>query len=316
MKISRMKKDILLLVIGWVITAAPTLYIYFDEKSGIEEKTVETLSKYFDTIDDEMSYSDALETVYKESEKMKSEIKNLEEGNTNSALIKKAKDYALLNDYFTALIILETIDEPDLETKNLIKEYSQKYESGIISLVDSYIDDNNIEEAKKVLNSSLEILSNSETLSNKKKELDNEIMNMVQVCPAYQSGGNTYKEYDPNINGITESFSMGGIKYTNGMTFDADINIFNDSSWAIYNLDEKYASISFVVGHVDGTDLGKQTVLQIIFDGNIYKEINLFPDMYPQNETIDVTGVKQLKLQVLSSGNVNPLYGIGNPLIR
>lgn len=321
MKITEKKKDILkdvlLVILGGIISAVTSLYIYYGEKNGIETRTVETLAKYFDSVDNEMSYTEALETVYEESEKLKTEIKDLEEGNINPILIKKAKDYASSNDYFTALLILKTIEKPDSETSNLIKEYSQKYESEIIDQIDSYIDKNNVEEAKKLLNSSLEIIPDSEMLQNKKKEIDdNKITNMIQVVPAYQTGGNEYKEYDPSINGATESFSMGGIKYTNGMTFDADINIFNDASWAVYNLNGEYTSLSFVVGHVDGTDLGEETVLQVIFDGNIHKEIALQPDMYPQNETIDITGVKQMKLQVLSSGSSNPLYGIGNPVIQ
>ena len=86
------------------------------------------------------------------------------------------------------------------------------------------------------------------------------------------------------------------------MTFNADYNVFDDVSWAIYNLEEKYTSLEFTVCHVDGTYNGDATSLQIFYDGNLSQEIPLKPDMSPKKVTIDLTGVNQLKLQVPASG--------------
>lgn len=139
---------------------------------------------------------------------------------------------------------------------------------------------------------------------------------MLSVAPAYQSGGNPYKEYSYSDNSGTETFSMGGIKYTDGMTFNADINIFDDVSWAVYNLGGNYNTLEFTVGHVDGTFNGDKNTLQVFFDGELREEIPLSPDMLPEPITLDVSGVGQMKMQVLASGNDNPVYGVGNPIIK
>ena len=43
-------------IVGSLITGAVSLFINYDQKKGIEIKTVETLSKYFDSVDKDMSY--------------------------------------------------------------------------------------------------------------------------------------------------------------------------------------------------------------------------------------------------------------------
>ncbi len=129
---------------------------------------------------------------------------------------------------------------------------------------------------------------------------------LTAISPAYQTGGNAYKEYSSYKSGGTESFSMAGIKYTDGMTFNADINVINDVSWAIYNLNSSYKTLAFTVGHVDNTYNGDSTVMQIFYDGKLEKEVELSPDMYPEKVSLNVNGVNQLKIQVLSSGSDNP----------
>jgi len=77
---------------------------------------------------------------------------------------------------------------------------------------------------------------------------------MTDIVPAYQSGQyeHCYKEYSAYSSGGTESFSMGGVKYTNGMIFD----LYNSyESWGVYNLNSKYNSINCIIGHVDDSSL-------------------------------------------------------------
>lgn len=304
-------------IVGSLITGAVSLFINYDQKKGIEIKTVETLSKYFDSVDKDMSYNKALEMVYKDSEEMKSKLKDLESGITNSILLESAKEYAKSNDYVVAISILNSIKEKTSEVKKLTDDYTEKYENSIVNQVNELKNNGDIDEATHVIDSSLKVIPNSKSLKSKKEEVNNlYLQSMTKIVPAYQSGGNEYKEYSSNKDGKVEFFTMGGEKYSNGMTFNADINIFNDISWAIYNLNNKYKSLSFIVCHVDNTDLGNPTVLQVICDGILQKEIPLAPDMFPTQITLDLTGVKQLKLQVPSSGSNGPLYGIGNPIIQ
>lgn len=160
-------------------------------------------------------------------------------------------------------------------------------------------------------------MPDSQKLQDKQQEIkDSYPGNMTDVVPAYQCGGNTYKEYSAKNSGSTEYFSMGGVKYTNGITFNADINIFDDVSWAVYNLEGKYSNLEFVLCHVDGTDLGKETFLEVYYDGERKEEISVTPDMAPKSISLNISGVTQLKMQIRSSGNNGPEYGLGNPMIK
>lgn len=220
-----------------ILTVLIAVFAFIAGKIFAEIQTVKTMSEYFESVDETMSYDEALESAFEE-------FKKLQE--TNAVL---------------------------------------KY-------------DNEQPSAENVISH------------------DGSPKKMLTVAPAYHAGGNPYKEYSYNDNSGTETFSMGGVKYTDGMTFNADINIFDDVSWAVYNLGGNYNTLEFTVGHVDGTFNGSENTLQIFFDGELSKEIPLSPDMLPESVTLDVSGVKQMKMQVLASGNDNPFYGVGNPILK
>ncbi len=64
------------------------------------------------------------------------------------------------------------------------------------------------------------------------------------------------------------------------------------------NFSSNYNTLEFTVCHVDGTDIGDPTSLQIFYDGILHKEIPLSPEMFQEKIELDVTGVKKLKMQV------------------
>ncbi len=107
---------------------------------------------------------------------------------------------------------------------------------------------------------------------------------------------------------------MGGIKYTNGMTFCSDNS--NSITWAVYNLENKYNSLEFTLGHVDASGIGEETYLEIYYDGQLKEEISVTPDMLPKPIFLNISGVLQLKMQIRASGYLYPLYGLGNPIIK
>lgn len=225
-----------------IIAVLIAVFAFIAGKVFTEIQTAKTLTEYFETVDETMSYDEAMKSAYEEYKSLK-------------------EKYAYL--------------KFDAE------------QSGAAN-------------------------TNSETANIH----DGSPKKMLTVAPSYNSGGNPYKEYSYSDSNETETFSMGGVKYTDGMTFNADINIFDDVSWAVYNLDSKYNTLEFTVGHVDGTFNGDKNTLQIFFDGELREEIPLSPDMLPESVTLDVSGVEQMKMQVLASGNDNPIYGVGNPIIK
>lgn len=329
-------------LIGAIIPTVGAFAIFFlgdySTQSKLERDTVQVLSEKFDSVEKDMSYEDALQVIYKENENLKNDINNLntqldnlnkqidekqtEIDQQNSTeeinkIIESATNYWNNSDYVQALSILNSIENKSSEIETLINDYSNQYETYIIEQANALKKDEKLDEAILLLKDALIVIPNSQALKDKKQEIENSYpQNMVDIVPAYQSGGNTYTEYTSAKSGASEYFTMGGVKYTNGMTFNADINIFDDVSWAVYNLDKKYSSLEFMLGHVDGSDLGSETFLEIYYDGELKEEISVTPDMLPKSVSLDLDGVSQLKMQVRSSGNNGPLYGLGNPIIR
>ncbi len=333
-----MKGQIISAIVGAFIAGLFSLLIFHLGNFSTQKSIVESLAIRFDSIDSTMSYEQALETIYQERETDKKEIGSLNAqlnelttkidnqqaliNEQNSAdeinkIIQNATEYGNSFDYVQALSILNGVKEKTPEIELLINDYSQKYESRIIEQVNNLKVEEKLDDASNLINDALNVLPNSQILKDKLQEIkDSYPQNMVDVVPAYQSGGNTYTEYTSLKNGASEYFTMGGVKYTNGMTFNADINIFDDVSWAVYNLDKKYSSLEFMLGHVDGSDLGHETFLEIYYDGELKEEISVTPDMLPKPVSLNLSGVAQLKMQVRSSGNNGPLYGLGNPIIK
>ncbi len=68
-------------IVGALVTGLFSLLIFFlgnfSTQSTIEKNTVKTLSGYFDSVDKDMSYEQALKTIYEESEIQKTEINTL-----------------------------------------------------------------------------------------------------------------------------------------------------------------------------------------------------------------------------------------------
>lgn len=253
----------------------------------------------------------------KQIENQQAEINQQNSEEEINKIIQSATEYGNSFDYVQALSILNNVENKTSEIDLLINDYTQKYESTIIEQANNLKTEEKLDDASNLINDALNILPNSQILKDKLQEIKSSYpQNMIDVVPAYQSGGNTYTEYTSLKSGASEYFTMGGVKYTNGMTFNADINIFDDVSWAVYNLDNKYKSLEFILGHVDGSDLGRETFLEIYYDGELKEEISVTPDMLPKSVSLDLNGVSQLKMQVRSSGNNGPLYGLGNPVIK
>ncbi len=315
-------------IAGATITGVISLLIFhmgnFTTKEALEKGTVNTLSEYFDSVNKDMSYKKALQTIYEENETLKDTLVEKENQLDEQKLIEeidkviqKASEYRKNSDYVQALEILNSVTNKTPEINIIIKDYTKEYESYVIDETNNLKSKNKLDEASSLLEKALKVIPESQLLKDKQEEIKKSYpQNMIDVVPAYQSGGNPYTEYSSSESGATEHFSMGGVKYTDGMTFNADINIFDDVSWAVYNLGEGYSSLEFIVGHVDGTFNGDETFLEVFYDGQLKEEIPLSPEMLPVMISLDITGVNQLKMQVHSSGGEGPVYGLGNPKIR
>ncbi len=127
--------------------------------------------------------------------------------------------------------------------------------------------------------------------------------NWLDVCGPYQYYGE-WTEYRLREN---EYFTMSGQKYTNGFTLGKSSNWYNSPFTALFNLNGKYNSLSFTVGHVDGTKDCDRT-LNIYIDGIIAYTKELKCDEVAQRVTIPLNGALQMKIEMTKDKSQD--YGV------
>lgn len=87
--------------------------------------------------------------------------------------------------------------------------------------------------------------------------------------------------------GSGDSFIMGTDTYDNGF-----IETTTNSSRFYANLKGEYSKISFIVGHIDGTAMEKETLCIYTKNGNdqyrLLETFALTPDMFPETKTVNI----------------------------
>ena len=115
----------------------------------------------------------------------------------------------------------------------------------------------------------------------------------LDYCPPYQTSN--YKEFRSTKG---ESFNMSGKKYSDGFTLTYG------GSYALFNLDGKYSSINFTVGHVDGSRALDRTV-SFIVDGDVVRELEINSDDLAKTMSIPVEYGLQLKILANGGSTAN-----------
>ncbi len=137
----------------------------------------------------------------------------------------------------------------------------------------------------------------------------------------YMADNNTQTQQSP---GNSPSFSspytmsLGGTLYARGIALIADYSYGTPPDGVVtFNLNGQYQTLSFLLGLDDANNQVGLTVT-IQGDGNQLMQTTLNPGALPQNETINVSGVNQLQIQITGTGNVYSAVGVVdlvNPLI-
>ena len=198
----------------------------------------------------------------------------------------------------------EALEIDDNEDFQKVKATAEtEYVKNISASVKGYLAKEDYVSAERTINSALGVLPDNAELKNLQQEVTAQTpVYFLDVCKPYSKDDYYYTEY---VNG--ETFLMGGTSYTNGFTLKRENN-------AIFNLDNQYKSLSFLVGHVDETDM-EDAQIKIYLDGVLKKEYNASAEALPQKMTIDLTGVNQLKIEVTDT-NWSPKYGFGNMIVK
>lgn len=136
---------------------------------------------------------------------------------------------------------------------------------------------------KQLDDSQTEAQSNSDTI----ETYPTNTIYLMKDCPPYE-GTNTHL-YDDS-----DGFKMNGNAYSNGFTYGSPGP--SEDYYVLFNLAGKYTSIEFDIGHVDNT--GDYDCALIVYcNGNYYTTIEKTADSIVSHETLDVSGIQQLKFE-------------------
>lgn len=298
-------------IIGALITGIISLLIFilgnFSTQSTIEEKTVETLSGYFDSVNKDMSYEQALQTIYKENENLKKDIldlnkqleglnqkienKQAEIDNQSSQkevdkVVQTATEYWNNSDFVQSLSLLKNYKSKSVDIELLYSQYSNDYCAYILQQVDDCIENMQYDDAVALINDSLILVYDSSILDQKIEEIENsKPNNLIYAVKPYEKYGYTEK-----IN--SDYMQMGGNKYYNGFQLGDGYEI----SYALFNLNGKYNKITCTIGHIDESGEADKTLL-VIGDNTIIETIEINYQSLPKEYTINVKGINQLKFE-------------------
>ncbi|GHV38317.1 hypothetical protein FACS189490_00020 [Clostridia bacterium] len=136
---------------------------------------------------------------------------------------------------------------------------------------------------------------------------------MTDVVPSYQQyHASYYKEYNSATAASSSSIvRMGGVEYKYAQVFN---NPIPNPFYALFNLNSEYKTFTGKLGHVDGASNRDAVTCNIYCDTVLTKSYTLDSTTFPMDISVDVRGVKQLKIELSSRGSIST-YAIGNPML-
>lgn len=324
-------------IIGALITVVGSILVFVLGNFSTQDSIVESLSVRFNSVDESMSYEQALQAIYEEVEQLKVnnsalekslgesntsystlqsenenlllEIESLKNVNNRSEQIALAESYASTGNYEVAIPILNEITEKSEDVNALLKEYITNYEASIISNAESLANNGNYDEATALINEALKIVPDSPVLLDKKNTVTPKYLVDTVEC---------YKSENLWRLDSREYMKMSGKSYKHAIftqQSDAVASMFNRSysANAFYNLDGKYTQLSGIIGHIDFSGSG---TIGENDGGQVYDaEITIWGDdkeictiSLSANDTAtsfneSIEGVNILEFRVKCSGN-------------
>jgi len=117
----------------------------------------------------------------------------------------------------------------------------------------------------------------------------------MDVAPPY--------DFDDKIRVKAEdSITMGGTKYNGGVVYRSFYATPENPRYSLHNLNGKYSKLTGYIGHVDGSDMYDATI-RFYGDGTLINKYDVKVDDFPKQISLNVTGVKQLKIEVVYKGS-------------
>lgn len=118
---------------------------------------------------------------------------------------------------------------------------------------------------------------------------------LLDVCPPYQTSG----DYN-----TPATVSMAGTKYAHGFVLGRPDGVdYLSSGSALYNLNGKYSTLDFDIGHIDGRSQGPST-FNIYLDNQLVFSLDVTAEMLPQHCTVPLYNALQMKIESVHNEEV------------
>lgn len=121
---------------------------------------------------------------------------------------------------------------------------------------------------------------------------------LLNVCPPYETLG---FENPATV-------SMTGVKYANSMILSGSYGS-GHGGYAIFNLNGKYDTLAFDIGHIDGEKM-QDSAYNIYLDGELAFSVDLTSEMMPEHFEIPLCGAVQMKVQAEYDGGCYAMCNI------
>lgn len=109
------------------------------------------------------------------------------------------------------------------------------------------------------------------------------------------------------------TFSMGSKKYNEGVILMPTNWLMDgaESAVASFNLQGRYQTLRFTVGHVTASDVYKDETLRVYGDGVLLKEVTAYALKLPQSYTVEINNCNELKFEIVADDSLSrPAFGL------
>lgn len=117
--------------------------------------------------------------------------------------------------------------------------------------------------------------------------------------------------YDGTYQYLT--FSMGGKKYNEGVILMPTNWLMDGAKSAVasFNLQGRYKTLKFTVGHVTASGVHKDEKLRVYGDGVLLEEVTAYALKLPQSYTVDINNCNELKFEIVADDSLSrPAFGL------
>ena len=285
-----MKDAIVGAAVGAIITGIISILIFylgnFETQSTLEKNTVKVLSEYFNSVDKDMSYEQALQVIYKENENLKNDISSLQK--EKQELVKSKEEITNISDQKYDV----TFQNMNLILNGIDSGYSSKV--AIINNETFYSQD------------FLQYLVDNEAVSSNNSKLfigsvqSEEYMptSLFQLKPFTNYAlKKVTKEEDTYGNVFSEVFKIKSKRWNYSDLMDHVTEYF---------LDKHYTKFCFEAACSKNADQDLEYQILIYGDGQLLKSIILNRKSKIENYEVDITNVEFLQIVGKSEGSFYP----------